>query len=107
MGDIHSLVEKAEEAMNDDDADALMKRIMEQKYDFNDWLKQTKTMTKMGGMSSMSGGSGGVSATPRASASCSALRMVFASRASEECGGRANPGAPRRKKPSFRSQFDR
>lgn len=53
MGDILSLVEKAEEAMNDDDAEALMKRIMEQKYDFNDWLKQTKTMTKMGGMSSI------------------------------------------------------
>lgn len=53
MGDVLSLVEKAEEAMNDDDAEALMKRIMQQKYDFNDWLKQTKTMTKMGGMSSV------------------------------------------------------
>ena len=54
MGDVLSLVEKAEEAMKDDDAEALMKRIMEEKFDFNDWLKQTKTMTKMGGMSSVS-----------------------------------------------------
>lgn len=54
MGDVLSLVEKAEEAMKDDDAEALMKRIMQEKFDFNDWLKQTKTMTKMGGMSSVS-----------------------------------------------------
>ena len=54
MGDILSLVEKAEEAIQTDDAEVMMKRIMEQKYDFNDFLKQNKMTTGMGGMSKVS-----------------------------------------------------
>ena len=54
MGDILSLVEKAEESIKADDAEVMMKRIMEQKFDFNDFLKQTKMTTGMGGMSSVS-----------------------------------------------------
>ena len=53
MGDILSLVEKAEEAIKGDEAEAMTKRIMEEKYDFNDFLKQNKLMTGMGGVSNL------------------------------------------------------
>ena len=50
MGDVLTLVEKAQEAIKEDEAARLTQRIMEQKFDFNDFLKQTKMMSKMGGM---------------------------------------------------------
>ena len=53
MGDVLSLVEKAEEAMKEDEAQALTKRIMEEKFDFNDFLKQSKMMTGMGGVGNL------------------------------------------------------
>ena len=49
MGDILSLVEKAEEAIQADEAEILTKRIMEAKFDFNDFVKQNKMMSGMGG----------------------------------------------------------
>ena len=53
MGDVLSLVEKAEEAIKEDEAAALTKRIMEQKFDFNDFLKQQKMMSRMGPVSNI------------------------------------------------------
>ena len=53
MGDILSLVEKAEEAIKEDEAQAMTKRIMEEKFDFNDFLKQSKMMTGMGGVGNL------------------------------------------------------
>lgn len=53
MGDVLSLVEKAEEAIKDDEAKAITKRIMEEKFDFNDFLKQSKMMSGMGGVSNL------------------------------------------------------
>ena len=53
MGDVLSLVEKAEEAIKDSEVQEATKRIMEEKFDFNDFLKQSKMMSGMGGMSNL------------------------------------------------------
>ncbi len=53
MGDVLSLVEKAEESIKADEADQMTKRIMQQKFDFNDFLKQSQMMSSMGGMGNL------------------------------------------------------
>lgn len=50
MGDILSLVESAEQNIKVDDAERMTKRIMENKFDFNDFLTQSQMMGKMGSM---------------------------------------------------------
>ena len=50
MGDILSLVEKAESAVREDEASAMAKRMMEAKFDFNDFLSQYRMVAKMGTM---------------------------------------------------------
>ncbi|KAG1654699.1 hypothetical protein FOA52_003924 [Chlamydomonas sp. UWO 241] len=53
MGDMVSLYEKAESAIKEDEAQEIMKRMMANKFDFNDFLKQWQTMNNMGGTSIM------------------------------------------------------
>lgn len=53
MGDVLSLVEKAESAIKLEDADAMTRRIMEAKFDFNDFLAQFKMVSGMGNMASV------------------------------------------------------
>ncbi|KAL5976347.1 hypothetical protein ACLOJK_020678 [Asimina triloba] len=55
MGDVLSFVEKAQEVMRQEDAEELQKKIMSAKYDFNDFLKQTRTIAQMGSMSRVIG----------------------------------------------------
>ena len=50
MGDVLSLVEKAEGAIAQADADAMAKRLRSAKFDFNDFLSQYEAVTGMGGM---------------------------------------------------------
>lgn len=50
MGDVVSLVEKAAEAIDQQDAENMAKRLAEGKFDFNDLLSQMKNMKKMGGL---------------------------------------------------------
>ncbi len=45
-----SLVEKAEEAAKQNDTEYMMKRLMQNKFDFNDFLNQYKMMNSMGTM---------------------------------------------------------
>lgn len=64
MGDVLSFVEKAEEVMLKEEAEELQKKIMEAKFDFNDFLKQTRALARMGPMNrlvSMIPGMGGMS----------------------------------------------
>lgn len=49
MGDVLSLVEMAEKNIKEGEAEALTKRMMENKFDFNDFLKQFKMVSGMGG----------------------------------------------------------
>ncbi|KAJ0088840.1 hypothetical protein Patl1_32544 [Pistacia atlantica] len=55
MGDVLSFVEKAQEVMQQEDAEELQKKIMSSKFDFNDFLKQTRTVARMGSMSRVIG----------------------------------------------------
>ncbi|KAG6419144.1 hypothetical protein SASPL_121356 [Salvia splendens] len=55
MGDVLSFVEKAQEVMRQEEAEDLQKKIMSAKFDFNDFLKQTRTVARMGSMSRVIG----------------------------------------------------
>ena len=48
MGDIVSLVERAQEQYDEEEARRLQKRIAKNKFDFNDFLKQIEQIKKMG-----------------------------------------------------------
>ena len=49
-GDILSLVEKAEESIQADEAQRVTQRLLAAKFDFNDFLAQFKMMNNMGSM---------------------------------------------------------
>ena len=48
MGDIVSLVERAQEQFDEEEAKRLQKKIMKNKFDFNDFLGQIQQIKKMG-----------------------------------------------------------
>jgi signal recognition particle subunit SRP54 len=48
MGDVVSLVEKAAEEIDEKEAMSMMRRFEENKFDFNDFLKQLKFMKRLG-----------------------------------------------------------
>lgn len=53
MGDVLTLIEKAQSAFSEEDAAKLQKRIKERKFDLNDYLAQFESMKKMGNMKDM------------------------------------------------------
>ncbi|MEX2614472.1 MAG: signal recognition particle protein [Alphaproteobacteria bacterium] len=53
MGDVVSLVEKAAEGIQQDEAEALAKKMRKGEFDLNDMAKQLSQMRKMGGISGM------------------------------------------------------
>jgi len=55
MGDIVTLVEKAQEQFDDEEAHRLQKRIAKNQFDFNDFLKQIKQIKKMGNIKDLMG----------------------------------------------------
>ncbi len=55
MGDVVSLVEKAAEAIEMEDAERLAKRVQQAKFDFNDFLGQMKFMKRLGPLESILG----------------------------------------------------
>jgi signal recognition particle subunit SRP54 len=62
MGDVISLVEKAAAEVSDADAEAMQKKMLEAKFDFDDFLKQSDLVSKMGslgGVAKMLPGLGG------------------------------------------------
>ncbi|MEM9118388.1 MAG: signal recognition particle protein [Cyanobacteria bacterium P01_F01_bin.56] len=50
MGDVLTLVEKAQEAVDIADAEKLQAKILEARFDFDDFLKQTRLMKNMGSL---------------------------------------------------------
>ncbi len=62
MGDVVSLVEKAAAEVSDADAEKMQKKMLEAKFDFEDFLKQSELVSKMGnfaGVAKMLPGIGG------------------------------------------------
>ena len=55
MGDVVSLVEKAQEAFNADEAARLQKKLRKNQFDFNDFLSQLEQIKKMGNMKDLLG----------------------------------------------------
>ena len=55
MGDVVGLVEKAEETIEREDAEEMMKKLSSGQFSINDLLKQLRQIKKMGGMSSLMG----------------------------------------------------
>src|SRR5690554_2904768 len=54
-GDIVSLVEKAQQTIDEADAEKLEEKLRKNKFDFDDFLKQIKAIKKMGSLSSIIG----------------------------------------------------
>lgn len=54
-GDIVSLVEKAQEQFDDKEAELLEEKLRENKFDFDDFLRQIKLIKKMGSLKSLLG----------------------------------------------------
>ena len=50
MGDVISLVERAQEQFDEEEAKRLQKKIQKNKFDFNDFLKQIEQIKKMGNL---------------------------------------------------------
>jgi signal recognition particle subunit SRP54 len=55
MGDVVSLVEKAQEQFDEEQARKLQKKIMKDQFDFNDFLTQLQQIKKMGNMKDLMG----------------------------------------------------
>lgn len=53
MGDVVSLVEKAAEAIDHDDAQKMAAKLQKGQFDLNDYLSQIRSMQKMGGMGAL------------------------------------------------------
>lgn len=61
QGDVISLVEKAQQQFDDKEAEDLEKKLLSNKFDFDDFLKQIKMIKKMGSLKSLIGMIPGVS----------------------------------------------
>ncbi|HYG17834.1 MAG TPA: signal recognition particle protein [Ohtaekwangia sp.] len=55
MGDVVTLVEKAQQAFDEDEAKRLNKKIRKNQFDFNDFLSQLEQVKKMGNMKDLLG----------------------------------------------------
>jgi len=55
MGDVISLVERAQQAYDEDEAKRLNKKIRKNQFDFNDFLQQLQQVKKMGNMKDLLG----------------------------------------------------
>ncbi len=55
MGDIVSLVEKAQEQFDEEEARSMQKKIAKDQFNFNDFLKQLQQIKKMGNMKDLAG----------------------------------------------------
>ncbi len=53
MGDVLSLIEKAEAEIDEEEAKEMAKKFKKAEFDFNDFLSQMQNMKKMGGLSSI------------------------------------------------------
>lgn len=53
MGDVVSLVEKAQEAIDENEAKSLEEKIRTQKFDLEDFMKQLQNIKKLGSLGSI------------------------------------------------------
>ncbi len=78
MGDIVGLVEKAAEAVDEEEAERLERKLRTAKFDFNDFLAQFKMMRKLGPLENILGMLPGMSNVPGLSVDDRQLRRIEA-----------------------------
>src|SRR5438045_8882946 len=78
MGDIVGLVEKAAEAVDEEEAERLERKLRTAKFDFNDFLAQFKMMRKLGPLENILGMLPGMSNLPGLSVDDRQLRRIEA-----------------------------
>ena len=78
MGDIVGLVEKAAEAVDEEEAERLERKLRTAKFDFNDFLAQFKMMRKLGPIENILGMLPGMSNVPGLSVDDRQIRRVEA-----------------------------
>ncbi|PYM02758.1 MAG: signal recognition particle protein [Verrucomicrobia bacterium] len=78
MGDIVGLVEKAAEAVDEEEAERLERKLRTTKFDFNDFLAQFKMMRKLGPLENILGMLPGMSNVPGLSVDDRQLRRIEA-----------------------------
>ena len=91
MGDILSLIEKAELEVDQEKAKELSQKIRKAEFDFNDFLEQMNQVKKMGGMTSILGMMPGMSQLKDADIDEKAIDRVEATTLSMTPKERANP----------------
>jgi len=91
MGDIVSLVEKAAEAIDEDEAKRMEEKFRKAQFDFNDFLAQFKFMKKLGPLENILGMLPGMSKVKDFSVDEKQLKRVEAMVLSMTPGERANP----------------
>jgi signal recognition particle subunit SRP54 len=55
MGDVLTLIEQAEDALEEKEAEALEKRLREKRFDLNDFMREMQRLTKMGPLENLLG----------------------------------------------------
>ena len=53
MGDVVSLVERMQEGVKEEEAARMAQRMMENKFDYNDFLGQMRMLSRLGGLTGM------------------------------------------------------
>ena len=91
MGDIVGLVEKAAEAVDEEEAERLERKLRTAKFDFNDFLAQFKMMRKLGPLENILGMLPGMSNVPGLSVDDRQLRRIEAIVLSMTLQERARP----------------
>jgi signal recognition particle subunit SRP54 len=81
MGDVLTLIEKAQETIDEEEAQRLQEKLLKQTFTLNDFLKQIRQVGKMGGIGSllqMLPGMGGMDALKQANVSETEMKGVEA-----------------------------
>lgn len=100
MGDVLTLIEKAEASIDSEKAEALGKKIKKAEFDFNDFLDSMEQMNKMGGLTSILGMMPGMNLPKDVSVDDNAFKGIQAIIYSMTLEERGNPALlnPSRKK---------
>jgi signal recognition particle subunit SRP54 len=91
MGDVLSLIEKAQAAVDEEKAKEMARKFKKAEFDYNDYLEQIKQMKKMGGIKNIMGMLPGMGALKNAELDDDMFKPVVAIINSMTAEERANP----------------
>ena len=94
MGDVLTLIEKAQQTINEEDAQKLQEKMLKQTFTFDDFLKQIRQVNNMGGLGSllqMLPGMGGMDMLKKANIGETEMKSIEAIILSMTIAERENP----------------